>query len=698
MCRSTSAAGPGGRRRRAGAARAAPAPARRSAGSGATAGRPRRRASPRASATWRRSFFASAPPARACPGTRFHPTPPGRRPSRKSSPTTRPRTSSPGSRRSSATCSDVGFGKTELAVRAAFKAAEDGRQVAVLVPTTVLAEQHEETFRGRFADYPFKVESVSRFKSDSEVREVLERLAAGRVDVIIGTHRLLSKDVVFKDLGLVVVDEEQRFGVEHKERLLALRMTADVLTLSATPIPRTLHMGMIGLRDISSLATPPVDRRAVVTEVIPRNPTRLKQIIERELARDGQVFYVHNRVHDIHSVAADVQRLAPNARIVVGHGQMPPHQLEDVMLKFMRRPPQADILVSTTIIESGIDIPTANTMIIEDADRFGLAELHQLRGRVGRSKHRGYCYLLLPDDRPLREKAKQRLKALEQFSMLGAGFKIAIRDLEIRGAGNILGPEQSGHIAAVGYDMYCQLLDRAVKGLKNEAVAAPSETAVEIGVSGSIPKPYIPSDMRRLEAYRRIALAGTPAELDKVRADLVAAYGDLPEPADRLLMLAALRTGARAAGVRLISVRDPDVILRTSDPAATAAALTGAPGKVTVLPRPSPGQLAEVYFRPHSGATLAGPALLTVLGGRFSPLRAPLPDRDREGTGRPQAAPPSHAGQQGQQRAGAQQPPPTPPTRKPNLKPPPLPKELKALKRTLRGGQGGPPAPDKPKA
>ncbi|HYD00398.1 MAG TPA: transcription-repair coupling factor, partial [Phycisphaerales bacterium] len=424
-------------------------------------------------------------------------------------------------------CGDVGFGKTELAVRAAFKAAEDGRQVAVLVPTTVLAEQHETTFKSRFADYPFKVESVSRFKTDQEVREVLARLAAGRVDVIIGTHRLLSKDVVFKDLGLVVVDEEQRFGVEHKERLLALRMTADVLTLSATPIPRTLHMGMMGLRDISSLATPPVDRRAVVTEVIPHNPARLKQIIERELQRDGQVFYVHNRVHDIHSVADDVQKLAPNARIVVGHGQMPPHELEEVMLKFMSRPPRADILVSTTIIESGIDIPTANTMIIEDADRFGLADLHQLRGRVGRSKHRGYCYLLLPDNRPLKEKAKQRLKALEQFSMLGAGFKIAMRDLEIRGAGNILGPEQSGHIAAVGYDMYCQLLERAVKGLKNEVVAVPSETAVEIGVNGSIPKPYIPSDMRRLEAYRRIALAGNSEELEKVRSDLVAAYGDL---------------------------------------------------------------------------------------------------------------------------------------------------------------------------
>ncbi|MFT3686355.1 MAG: helicase-related protein [Phycisphaerales bacterium] len=397
--------------------------------------------------------------------------------------------------------------------------------------------------------------------------------------------------------------------------------------------------------------------------------------MERELARDGQVFYVHNRVHDIHSVADDVQKLAPNARIVVGHGQMPPHQLEEVMLKFMRRPPQADILVSTTIIESGIDIPTANTMIIEDADRFGLAELHQLRGRVGRSKNRGYCYLLLPENRPLKEKAKQRLKALEQFSMLGAGFKIAMRDLEIRGAGNILGPEQSGHIAAVGYDMYCQLLERAVKGLKNEVVAVPSETAVEIGVSGSIPKPYIPSDMRRLEAYRRVALAGNPQELDKVRADLGQAYGDLPEPTERLLQLAALRTGARVAGVRLIFIRDPDVIFRTSDPAATAAALSGAPGKATILPPTGPGQLAEVYFRPNSPASLEGPTLLTILGRRFGGAGSPPPNSPQPGrtTAPPRPTPP---------------PAPTVAIKKPSLKPPPLSKELKAIKRDARGGGG----------
>ena len=308
----------------------------------------------------------------------------------------------------------------------------------MLVPTTVLAEQHERTFKSRFADYPFRVESLSRFKTDKEINQTLAAVRQGQVDVVIGTHRLLSKDVKFADLGIVIIDEEQRFGVEHKERLLSLRMTVDVLTLSATPIPRTLHLSMLGLRDISSLATAPVDRRAVVTEVIPYNPRRIQQAIERELAREGQVFFVHNRVYNIESVADDIHKLAPDARIVIGHGQMPDRELEKVMLAFMRG--EADILVSTTIIESGIDIPTANTMFINDADHFGLAELHQLRGRVGRYKNRAYCYMLLGPDKTITDKAMKRLKAIEEFSMLGAGFKIATRDLEIRGAGNILGP------------------------------------------------------------------------------------------------------------------------------------------------------------------------------------------------------------------------------------------------------------------
>ncbi|MEX2217713.1 MAG: transcription-repair coupling factor [Phycisphaerales bacterium] len=496
-------------------------------------------------------------------------------------------------------CGDVGFGKTELAIRAAFKAVEFGKQVAVLVPTTVLAEQHERTFRARFADYPFKIESLSRFKTGAEANQVLAALRKGHVDVVIGTHRLLSADVKFADLGLVVVDEEQRFGVEHKERLLRLRLTVDVLTLSATPIPRTLHMAMLGLRDISSLATPPLDRRAIVTEVIPYNARRIAQALARELAREGQVYFVHNRIHDITSVADEIQKLAPEARIVVGHGQMNPHELEQVMLRFMRR--EADILVSTTIIESGIDNPTANTMFIDDADRYGLADLHQLRGRVGRYKHRAYCYMLLPADRPVREVAQKRLKAIEQYSMLGAGFKIAMRDLEIRGAGNLLGAEQSGHIAAVGYEMYCRLLDTAVRELKHEErPATASSTGLDIGLTGTIPRAYIASDQRRMEAYRRIATATSAAGLAKVAADFTEAYGEPPALVKRLLEIAEARVAAAALGVRTISIRGADVLFRTDKPEAIAARLSAGErtaNTVRVLPPPSGEKLHEVYWR-----------------------------------------------------------------------------------------------------
>jgi transcription-repair coupling factor (superfamily II helicase) len=526
-------------------------------------------------------------------------------------------------------CGDVGFGKTELAIRAAFKACEFGKQVAVLVPTTVLAEQHERTFRSRFAGYPFRVESLSRFKTQKEVTEILGALRKGHVDLVIGTHRLLSQDVHFADLGLVVVDEEQRFGVEHKEALLRLRMTVDVLTMSATPIPRTLHMAMLGIRDISSLTTAPLDRRAIVTEVIPYNACRVQQAIERELSRDGQVFYVHNRIGDIRSVADNVRRLAPEARIVVGHGQMEPRELEDVMLKFMRG--DADVLVSTTIIESGIDIPTANTMIIDDADRYGLAELHQLRGRVGRSKNRAYCYLLLPAERTVKEVAQKRLKAVEQYSMLGAGFKIAMRDLEIRGAGNILGAEQSGHIAAVGYEMYCRLLEESVHTLKNEPQPAqPSLTSVEIGVSGMIPKGYIPSDTRRLEAYRRLATAADLAALEQVRKDLVDAYGQPPRAVERLFDLAHIRVEAHALGVKTITIRERDVVFLANDPGPVAERLreNGSEERngglkarpptatVTVLP-PKVGDLSEVYFRPPE-AYLDPQTLPAVLKKRLS--------------------------------------------------------------------------------
>jgi len=527
-------------------------------------------------------------------------------------------------------CGDVGFGKTELAIRAAFKACEFGKQVAVLVPTTVLAEQHERTFRARFLDYPFCVESLSRFKTGKEINDTLRRLRKGEIDVIIGTHRLLSKDVKFADLGLVIIDEEQRFGVEHKERLLQLRMVVDVLTLSATPIPRTLHMAMLGLRDISSLTTPPLDRRAIVTEVIPYNEQRIARAIARELAREGQVYFVHNRVHNIQSVADDIQRLAPDARIVVGHGQMPSRQLEDVMLRFMRR--QADILVSTTIIESGIDNPVANTMIINDADRFGLADLHQLRGRVGRYKHRAYCYLLLPQKRTISEVAQKRLKAIEEYSMLGAGFKIAMRDLEIRGAGNLLGPEQSGHIAAVGYEMYCRLLDRAVQELRTGRAEEPtSATSIELGIAGIIPRAYIPSDRRRLEAYRRIAVAPTLEALKQVESDLRDAYGELPKQAQRLLELAQIRIGAASRGVRTLTRRGQDLVFLTTDPERIADVLRKGPGVVRVIDaslaqtnaRDSSGTpLSEVYLRLDS-RFLEPETLLAVLRARLSVVSTP---------------------------------------------------------------------------
>jgi transcription-repair coupling factor (superfamily II helicase) len=417
--------------------------------------------------------------------------------------------------------------------------------------------------------------------------------------VVIGTHRLLSQDVRFADLGLVVVDEEQRFGVEHKQRLLAFRLTADVLTLSATPIPRTLHMSLMGLRDISSLTTPPPDRRAIVTEVLPWNPRRVQEAIRRELAREGQVFFVHNRVHDIEEVAAGVKDLVPEARVIVGHGQMTPAMLEQVMLAFMRH--EADILVSTTIIESGIDIPTANTMVIHDADIFGLAELHQLRGRVGRSRHRAYCYLMLPADRTITEDAMKRLKAIEDYSMLGAGFRIAMRDLEIRGAGNLLGAEQSGHIATVGYEMYCQLLEQAVGDLRSEERVVPSDTVLDIGVAASIPRGYVPSDQRRMEAYRRIAAAKDAAQLAKVRADLESAYGAPPAGVETLLALADLRLGATLAGVRGVARREQDVVLRALDPRGLQARLAGIGGTVRVVGEADERGLTDVFWRPPRG-------------------------------------------------------------------------------------------------
>ncbi len=507
-------------------------------------------------------------------------------------------------------CGDVGFGKTEVAIRAAFKAAEFGKQVAVLVPTTVLAEQHERTFRQRFADYPFRIESLSRFKAAGQQKLLLEALHRGQVDVIIGTHRLLSKDVRFADLGLVIIDEEQRFGVRHKQRLLEFRLTADVLTLSATPIPRTLHMAMLRLRSISSLATPPLDRRAIVTEVLSFDRQRVGRAIRRELAREGQVFFVHNRVYDIDRGADTVRSLAPQARVLVGHGQMPTRTLERVMLAFLRR--EADILVCTTIIESGIDIPTANTMFVSNAHHFGLSELHQLRGRVGRYKHRAYCYLLLPQDRVLSEIALRRLKAIEQFSMLGAGFKIALRDLEIRGAGNLLGPQQSGHIASVGYEMYCRLLEHAVGELTEPKGASPLDTTIDLGLEGSLPPGYIPSAARRMEASRRLSRAERANDVRRAAADLESAYGQLPASARILVRLAELRAFAASRGIRSITRMEGDVILAAERPQEIRARFDGAKGTVRIVGVPVRRGLTTVYYRPPK-SWFDGDSILTVL-------------------------------------------------------------------------------------
>jgi transcription-repair coupling factor (superfamily II helicase) len=496
-------------------------------------------------------------------------------------------------------CGDVGYGKTELAMRAAFKAVEYGKQVAILVPTTVLAEQHYRSFRERMVNYPFAIESISRFKTAKQQKETVLRLAKGEIDILIGTHRLISKDVKFTDLGLVVIDEEQRFGVTHKERLKQMRKTVDVLTMSATPIPRTLHMSMLGLRDISSLTTAPQDRRSVVTEVMSFDRNRVKLALLRELQREGQIYFVHNRVHNILEMADEIQQMVPDARVIVGHGQMGEGELEDVMVKFIRH--EADILVCTTIIESGLDIPNANTIIINNADRFGLSELHQLRGRVGRWKHRAYCYLLLPADRPVTPVAAKRLKAIEEYSHLGAGFKIAMRDLEIRGAGNILGPEQSGHIEAVGYEMYCQLLEEATRQLKNEPKAARPEAHVELGVSAFLPKTYIPGDRQRMDVYRRLTRCSSMQMLAELEKDMHDAFGEPPRQALVFFALTELRLLSQMFGIQSIIKKDPDVVLTVVDAGRAELALKGAPGTVRVIdPKTVYVRMPKTYMEPET--------------------------------------------------------------------------------------------------
>jgi transcription-repair coupling factor (superfamily II helicase) len=436
-------------------------------------------------------------------------------------------------------CGDVGYGKTEVAIRAAFKAVMDHRQVAVLVPTTILAQQHYDTFRERLADYPVKVELLSRFRTAKQVKESVARIAAGETDIVIGTHRILSKDVEFKDLGLVVIDEEQRFGVAHKERLRKLRTQLDVLTLTATPIPRTLHFSLAGARDMSLIETPPRDRLPVHTEIVEYAEDVIADALMRELDRGGQAFFVHNRVESITTVAAMLERLVPQMRFGVAHGQMREHELERVMLAFLNR--DLDCLVSTMIIESGLDIPTVNTLVVHRADTFGLAQLYQLRGRVGRSSHRAYAYFLVPEGRVLSEDAEKRLKVIESFEELGAGFKIALKDMEIRGAGNLLGPEQSGFILGLGFDLYVRLLEETIADLKGEPLAERAEPRLTTDWPAFLPDEYVADSEEKLELYRRLAVASRLDVVDAIEAEIEDRFGRPPLPATHLLELRRIR-------------------------------------------------------------------------------------------------------------------------------------------------------------
>jgi len=462
-------------------------------------------------------------------------------------------------------CGDVGYGKTEVAMRAAFKAVQDGKQVAILTPTTVLAFQHFETFKKRFSQFPINIEMISRFRSPKEQKVIVEKIETGKVDILIGTHRILSKDIKFQDLGLLVVDEEQRFGVRHKERLKQLRKEIDVLAMSATPIPRTLHMSLVGLRDMSVIETPPKDRMAIQTVVAKFDEKIIRSAIEVELERGGQVYFVHNRVESIYEIASRIQELVPGARVVVGHGQMGEKDLEQVMLAFMHH--EFDVLVATTIIENGLDIPLANTIIINRADRHGLSELYQLRGRVGRSNRRAYSYLLIPPERELTDIARRRLAALKEFSDLGAGFKIAALDLELRGAGNMLGGEQSGHIEAVGFELYTSMLEAAVKEMKGEGGEERPSTQLNLGIALRIDESYVAEENQRLRLYKKIAGAESEKAIADLRAEMEDRYGTLPDSTVYLLEAATLRLECERMGIAQIDRKRAELQIRFTEKA-----------------------------------------------------------------------------------------------------------------------------------
>lgn len=462
-------------------------------------------------------------------------------------------------------CGDVGYGKTEVAMRSAFKAVENGYQVAVLVPTTILAEQHYKTFRERMGEFPLSIGRLSRFAPAAEQKETLEGLKRGKIDIVIGTHRVVSKDVEFYNLGLVVIDEEQRFGVAHKERLKTLRETVDVLTLSATPIPRTLHMSLVGVRDISNLETPPEERMAVETRVTRFNEELIRTAVLRELNRGGQVYFVHNRVQDILILKDRLQRIVPEASIGVGHGQMPEDELEDVMTEFVQG--KYDVLLATTIIESGLDIPNANTIFIDEANRYGLSDLHQLRGRVGRYKNQAYCYLLLDPNQTITPNAAKRLQAIETFSEMGAGFSIAMRDLEIRGAGNLLGTEQSGHISAVGYELYCQLLETAVRQLKRMPQKLAFDVDIDLPIEAYLPDDYVPDRRQKIDLYRRLTRIEAFGQIAEIESEMQDRFGPLPAAAKRLLALIEVKLEAAIWQVHTVFLEDKFLGFKFSDPA-----------------------------------------------------------------------------------------------------------------------------------
>ena len=505
-------------------------------------------------------------------------------------------------------CGDVGYGKTEIAVRAAFKAVQEGKQVAVLVPTTLLVTQHLSTFTERMSGFPVKLAGLSRFQTDKEAREVIAGLADGTVDIVVGTHRLLNPDIRMKDLGLIIVDEEQRFGVEHKEQMKRLRTSVDVLSMSATPIPRTLEMAVTGIREMSTIQTPPEERHPVLTYVGAYEDRQVTAAVRRELLRDGQVFYIHNRVQSIEKAAARIRELVPEARVATAHGQMGEHQLEQVMLDFWEK--RFDVLVCTTIVESGLDVSNANTMIIERADTLGLSQLHKLRGRVGRSRERAYAYFLYPAEKPLTETAHERLATLAQHSDLGGGMAIAMKDLEIRGAGNLLGGEQSGHIADVGFDLYVRLVGEAVADFKGSSEEELREVRIELPVDAHLPHDYVPSERLRLEVYKRLAEVRSAEEVDEIREELVDRYGTPPEVVESLLWVAMFRARARQAGVSEVTVTGKYVRFAPVDlPDSRVVRLNRmypksvvkAPVSTILVPRP---QTAVVGGKPLAGIAL----------------------------------------------------------------------------------------------